>query len=410
MRESAPISAPPSDSVYPQPRPAHPAPDPTDSGGWEPHSAWQRSGHNGLAWVGTAMPGVGMAAVLGVLATALADWLGIEVLGYAKSPISPILVTVLFGLAVRNTVGLPAVYDHGLSICVKQFLRVGVALLGIRLSLVEAGVTGLIALPIVAVTITAAFVVVTGLGRALGLPRRLATLITIGTSVCGITAIVALSPVIKAEEDETSYAVATIAAFGMVAMLVYPFMAHFIFSAPYQAGLFLGTSIHDTSQVAGAGLTYQQQFGEPAVLDTAVVAKLVRNLCMIAIIPLMGMLYHRHSEGGSDDGSKAVRWRDMVPLFILGFLAMTVIRTLGDLGERPFGFLSLDSWARVISIFQRLAEIGLLLAMAGVGLGTNLRRMRSLGLRPLSVGLVAAVCVGLASYLAIRLLVSLELA
>lgn len=369
----------------------------------------RRSLHVGLVWLATLLPGLALAAGLAVIATVLSDWIGVDLLGYDTSPISAILLTVLLGLVMRNTIGLPDVCEPGVRVCVKRILRIGVALLGIRLSLVQAGVTGLIALPVVLVCIAVALLLVSGLNRLLGLPRRLGTLIAVGTSICGITAIVATAPVIDAGEDETSYAVATIALFGMVALFVYPFLAHLIFGNSYQAGLFLGTAIHDTSQVAGAGLTYQQQFNAPEALETAVVTKLVRNLCMIGVIPLMGVLYHRRPDAASQTDSGPMRFTDMVPLFILGFLAMTALRTIGDLGDRPFGILDPAAWDWAVALFQQLAELALLLAMAGVGLGTSLRRLRVLGLRPLSVGLAAAVSVGLVSFLLIRLLVTLSI-
>lgn len=348
------------------------------------------------------LPGLALAAGLGMAATLLSRWLGVDLLGYAQSPLSPILLTVLLGLLVRNTVGLPDVFEPGLELAVRRLLRIGVALLGVRLSLAAAGTTGLIALPIVIVCIVSALLLVAGLARLLRLPPRLGALIAVGTSICGISAIVAISPVIAADDDETGYAVGTIALFGMVSLFVYPFLAHLLFEDPRHAGIFLGSSIHDTSQVAGAGLAYQMQFGAPQALDAAVVTKLVRNLCMVAVIPLMAVLHHRRS--GGDSASKAPRGG--VPLFVLGFLAMAALRSLGDVGPRPFGVLEPSQWARVIALAQSAAEILLLLAMAAVGLGTSLRRLSALGLRPLTAGLAAAIAVGGVSVLLIRLFVA----
>lgn len=371
------------------------------------------------------LPGLALAAALAVVATVLARWVGVDLLGFGRSPVSPVLVTVLLGLAVRNTVGVAAAFEPGLSLCVKQVLRVSVALLGIRLSLSAAGATGLSALPVVAATVVVALAVVTGLTRLLGLPRRLGTLIAVGTGICGITAIIATAPVIGADDDETSYAVGTIALFGMLALLVHPYLAHVLFGDGYRAGIFLGTAIHDTSQVAGAGLAYAQQFGSEVALETATVTKLIRNLSMIAVIPLMGMMYHRGggraagrgldadsadvAEGGDgaghvargSRGSLGARLVTMVPLFIVGFLAMTALRTIGDMGRRPFGVLDPESWAAVVHAGETASEIGLLLAMAAVGLGTGLRRISALGLRPLGVGMAAAATVGVVSYVAI---------
>src|SRR5207248_11402201 len=187
-------------------------------------------------------------------------------------------------------------------------------LLGLRLSLGAVGGGGLTALPVVAACIVAALVGATWLGRVLDLPRRLSALIAVGTSICGVSAIVAAAAAIEAEDDEVSYAVACITLFGLVALFGYPFFAHAVFAEqPQLAGIFLGTAIHDTAQVAGAGLIYEQQFNAPEALNTAAVTKLMRNLCMVGVIPLVSVLYHRSARGRERGRQK---WHALVPLFV----------------------------------------------------------------------------------------------
>ena len=167
-----------------------------------------------------------------------------------------------------------------------RILRLGIVLLGIRLSIVEAGAIGLKALPVIIGTILAAIAIVTYVSRRVGLTDRLGTLIGVGTSICGATAIVAMSPTIGAKDDETAYAVACITLFGVVAMLAYPFAAHWLFDGDaFRSGMFLGTAVHETAQVAGAGLVYQKYFHISQALDVATVTKLVRNLSMLIVMP-----------------------------------------------------------------------------------------------------------------------------
>lgn len=378
-------SSPPPAASAPRPPSEGPAPAP----GWTTR-------------IGRLIPGLGLAATLGALATALAWWVGVEVMGYPKSPISAIPIAVLLGLVVRDTAGVAPIFDSGLRFCVRRLLRLGVVLLGIRLSLTDAGATGLIALPLVVACIAAALLIVGALSRLLSIPGRLGTLIAVGTSICGVTAIVATAPVIEASEDEVSYAVATIALFGTLALFTYPWIAHVLFADPRHAGLFLGTAIHDTSQVAGAALTFEHQFGPSRALDVAVVTKLVRNALMVAVIPLVSAL-HRRGGAAHAEARGLARLTDAVPLFIVGFLLMATVRTVGDMGSRPFGVLEPAAWDGAIIVMQQAAEMALLLAMAGVGLGTSLRRLRVLGMRPLAVGLAAALCVGGISTLLISL-------
>ena len=235
----------------------------------------------------------------------------------------------------------------------------------------------------------------------MGLSGKLGTLIAVGTSICGATAIVATAPTIAAKDDEVAYSVACITLFGVVAMLVYPFAGHLIFDGDaFKAGLFLGTSVHETAQVAGAGLVYQQYYSDPQALDVATVTKLVRNLGMLLIIPLMSILYHRNHS----DGTEAPKWYTMIPLFVIGFAMMSLIRTVGDMGEQPFGVLDPATWKSIVGHVKDAAELCLAVAMAAVGLGTSIKGLKDIGLRPLGAGLVAAVLVGGVSITLISLL------
>jgi uncharacterized integral membrane protein (TIGR00698 family) len=361
--------------------------------------------HQVFGWLGTLCPGVALALGLAFVGLQGAQWTGSLVVKSGHSPISPILVALLMGLAIRNAIGLPAVYESGLKFCLRHVLRFGIMLLGLRLSLAAVGSIGLVALPVIVGCIATALILVSWVNHALGLPRRLGSLIAVGTSICGVSAIVATAPVVEAEEDEVSYAVACVTLFGMMALFSYPFLAHWLFADQARmAGMFLGTAIHDTAQVAGAGLIYRQQYGVPEALDTATVVKLVRNLFMAGVIPLMALLYHRRRDDGKAGGARP-GWLQVVPLFVLGFVAMAAIRSLGDLGDRPLLVFDRGAWGRFLSGADILSSWCLATAMAGVGLGTGLAKLRVLGWRPLCVGLAAAAMVGGASFGLITLLV-----
>ncbi len=367
-------------------------------------SPWQERGNQLLETVGSILPGVSIAIGLALVGRFAADRAGTSLLGFAESPVSPILVAILLGLLIRNTIGIPVVYDAGLQLCLKRILRVGVALLGIRLSLSAVGSIGLLALPIVVTCIATALLLVSAVNRAAGLSRRLGTLVAVGTAICGNTAIAATAPLIRADEDETSYAIGCVTLFGLLALLTYPFLSHWLFAGdPRLAGLFLGTAIHDTAQVAGAGLLYVQQFGAPEALDTATVTKLLRNLLMLLVIPLMGVLYARSTP--EQTTRSRPRFLQMVPLFVFGFLALALLRTVGDVGATPLaGLLSEEDWQGFIHTASLGSAWCLTVAMAAVGLGTNLQRLKILGLKPLAVGLTAALIVGVVSAALIHLL------
>jgi uncharacterized integral membrane protein (TIGR00698 family) len=368
-------------------------------------ATWQHRTNQVFGWLGGLCPGILLALGLAFIGRQGAEWIGSEVLKLKQSPVSPILVALLLGLAIRNAIGLPAVYESGLKFCLRHVLRLGIMLLGLRLSLTALGQIGLVGLPIIVGCIGAALILVTWFNRALGLPRRLGSLIAVGTSICGVSAIVATGPVVEAEEDEVSYAVACVTIFGLLALFTYPFLAHTIFRGdPRMAGLFLGTSIHDTAQVAGAGLMYSQQYGVKDAQNTAMVVKIVRNLFMAAVIPLMAVLYHR---GSGLDSARSARpkWHQIVPGFVLGFVVLAGVRSLGDVGERAFMVFDRESWKEWLASADLASGWLLTTAMAGVGLGTGLAKLRVLGWRPLCVGLVAAALVGGVSFGLITLLV-----
>jgi len=138
-------------------------------------------------------------------------------------------------------------------------------------------------------------------------------------------------------------------------------------------------------------LIYQQQYDAAAALDAATVTKLVRNLFMAAVIPLVAVYYHR---GEKKSGVPKQKWHSFVPLFVAGFVAMVLIRTVGDIGERPFGLLTEEQWDASVGVVREASKWCLIVAMASIGLGTDLSRMKTIGMKPLMVGLSAAVLVG----------------
>jgi len=289
----------------------------------------------------TVLPGLLLALALAFAGQFLSKWIGIDLMGLPKSPISAIMMAIILGIIIRNTISLPAAFQPGIRFGLVRVLRLGIVLLGIRLSLGEVGAIGLQALPIIFGVVASALLIVTYFSKKLGLSPKLGTLIAVGTSICGATAIVATAPTIAARDDEVAYSVACVTLFGVFAMLVYPFAAHWLFAGDvFASGLFLGTSVHETAQVAGAGLVYQQYYNDPQALDVATVTKLVRNLGMLLIIPLMAVLYHR----SSSDGTQAPKWYTMSPLFVIGFACMSLLRTVGDMGDVPFGFLEPEQW------------------------------------------------------------------
>ena len=219
--------------------------------------------------------------------------------------------------------------------------------------------------------------------------------------------------VTSTKEEEVSFAIANITVFGIVAMVTYPFLAHWIFSGDTtMTGLFTGTAIHETAQVAASGLIYDQTFGitsSPTSADIAMVTKLVRNVLMAIVIPLMTFIYMRRTgvtgEASERGYKKAFK---LFPLFILGFLFMAILRSIGDAGVQgsglAIGLWNGGQWVEVTTGITEWSGYILATAMAGVGLGTSFKSMKGLGIKPFFIGLFSAALLGVVAIIMIFLL------
>lgn len=353
---------------------------------------------------GSRLPGVAAAFVVMLAGFWLADAIGRQILAAqgltGSSPVSGVPVAIVLGLVLRNTLTLPASLTPGLKFATTTILRAGIVLVGIRLSLFDVVKLGIAGLPVVIGAIVTGLLFVTWFNRKLGLPPRLGTLIAAGTSICGVTAIVSTAPAIEADEREVAYAIANVVAFGLIGMLLYPYLAHSILNTSETIGLFLGTAIHDTSQVVGAALTYKQVYGDDVVLRVATVTKLTRNIFLAVVIPILTWMHLRAQAKKPGAAGIGAPRTSIVPGFVIGFVLMAVVRTIGDatLGSTgaAFGVFSADGWASLTRDLGDFWASQVLLgtAMAAVGLNTNFSVFKGVGVKPFAVGMAGALAVG----------------
>ncbi len=306
--------------------------------------------------------------------------------------ISEVLVAVVLGLYLRNALGVSARLEPGIKFALNRILRLGIILLGLRLSLQDVTAMGVTALVLVIVCITVALLMSYVAGRLFKIPARLAALIGVGTAICGNSAIVATAPVIEANEDDMSFAVATITLFGLVAVIFYPILGHLAGLSDRVFGLWAGTAVNDTSQVVAVGAAYSS-----AALNVATVVKLIRNTLMAPIIVFIGLAYRRAGQHRlTRQAAEATRltFGKLAPWFVLGFLFLAFVRTLGvAAGVLPQSVDhpgALQTAAAGLKFVDEAARFCILMALAGVGLGTRLQNMRQIGLKPFVVGLCVA--------------------
>jgi uncharacterized integral membrane protein (TIGR00698 family) len=343
----------------------------------------------GPAWVGLQMV-TGVAIISRFFQGLISDPI-------LNKTISEILVAVSLGLYVRNWIGLSPRSEAGIKFAIQRILRLGIILLGLRLSLQDVAATGLTALVLVLICISIALTLSYLAGRIFHVPTRLAMLIGVGTAICGNSAIVATAPVIEAKEEEVSFAVATITLFGLMAVLLYPLIGHLLGLSDRTFGLWAGTAVNDTSQVVAVGAVYSEM-----ALNFATIVKLTRNTLMAPLIVLIGLFYNHGLNNRTNvrvANTSGLRFGKLVPGFVFGFLLMSLIRTAGvaisilpqDISQPGNLILA----ANVLKGLNEVAKFAILMALAGVGLNTNLAGLRRIGFKPLimgtSVALVLAV-------------------
>lgn len=317
--------------------------------------------------IGMLVPGVGGAAVV-----AGAAWLLAQVL---PGPIGAVSLAVLLGLVAGQLLPREPLAS-GIGFVTRRVLRLGIVLLGARLSLVEVAELGAVSVALVVGTLAVGFATAWYVGRAVGLSRELSALLGIGSAICGNTAIMATAPVIRARERDVGLAVATITLCGTVALLVYPSIGRVLGMDDVAFGMWAGLAVQDTSQVVATGAAFSEE-----ARDVATVVKLVRNTFLAVLLPLIAWAWRRQP-GIEASTTGAAGIRKAFPTFVLGFLGMAALRSVGIIGEDLGEGLG------------QAASLAILLAVAGLGLSVHLRDLARTSVRSVAVGALAAAVLG----------------
>jgi len=280
-----------------------------------------------------------------------------------------VLWAIVFGLVVSNTVGVPALFRRGVD-TYEFWLKAGIVLLGVRFLLGDVAKLGGVSLACVALELAGAIVLMTALGRAFGLSPKLISLLSIGSSICGVSAIIAAKGAIEADDEDASYAMAAILALGAVSLFVFPLIGRSLGMSDNAYGLWVGLAVDNTAEATAAGALFSDAAGKFAVL-----AKTARN-ATIGFVVLGYALYWVKRNQGKAIGNKAAFLWQKFPKFVLGFLVISAMATAGAFSkEQMTDLANLSRWA-------------FLLTFAGVGLRTNVRELMKQGWRPLVVGVV----------------------
>jgi uncharacterized integral membrane protein (TIGR00698 family) len=290
---------------------------------------------------------------------------------------APVLA-LLFGIAIRSSGASAPRFDAGIRFSAKVVLPAAIVLSGFGLSFAMVVRTGLATLPVTIVTIAVALACAPVLGRLLRVETGTRALIAIGTAICGASAIAAVASVTDPPEEDVALSIATIFTYNIIAVLVFPPIGHLLHLSQDAFGVWAGTAVNDTSSVVAAGYAYGREAGAYAT-----VVKLTRATCILPVVGVLAMLRARtraHAGG-------RVPWRRIVPWFIVWFLCAALVNTAGLV--RP-------DWHEPIA---HVSTFLIAVALAGIGLQTNLRHLVTSGARPLALGGVLWVLVAVASLL-----------
>jgi uncharacterized integral membrane protein (TIGR00698 family) len=313
------------------------------------------------------IPGVLTAAMVAAVAVICA-----QVVPLVGAPVFAIVI----GVTIRALGPLPAPCKPGVAFSARVVLQAAIVVSGFALSLATVLATGLGTLPVTLGTIAVALILAPVLGRLLRLDAALRTLVGVGTAICGASAIAAVSSVIEPEEADVALSIATVFFYNVVAVLVFPPIGHALGLTQQAFGLWAGTAINDTSSVVAAGYVYGRDAG-----DYATIVKLTRATLILPIVAALALwLARTRGRAGT-----RVPWKRIVPWFILWFLVAALVNSSGVVPP---------SWHDPIAT---VAVFMISVALAAIGLQTELVRLLRAGTRPLALGFLLWIAVALSS-------------
>jgi uncharacterized integral membrane protein (TIGR00698 family) len=329
-----------------------------------------------MASCSALLPGCALAMVLALSASFVAEHYG--------GP--KYLFALLMGMAFHHLAEVPR-YGRGIDFCAKQLVRLGVALLGLRIVLGDLQALGWFGALALATGLVATLLFGIWCSKRLGLPRSLGILSGGGTAICGISATLAISATLPPSEEVermTLLSAVGIAAFSTLAMVTYPLLAVAFELHAHEAGFLLGGSIHDVAQVVGAAYILS-----PEVADVATLAKMFRVALLLPVVLVLSAWFRNHRPSGH--GGSRLAFGQLIPWFLLVFIALAIANNVLALPAFLVTSLTgLSGWCLVMSI-------------AALGVKTSLEKLAVLGWRPIVLFALEALFILAWMLLALRL-------
>ncbi|WP_366923515.1 YeiH family protein [Metallumcola ferriviriculae] len=295
-----------------------------------------------------------------------------------------VLIAILLGMIISNAVTIPQVFVPGIN-TYELWLKTGIVFLGARLLLQHVAQLGGTGFLLVLIEISVSIATVKLLERIFKIPDKMGSLIAIGVGICGVSAIIGATGAIEADEEDASYAIATILIFGAVAVFLYPLLGHLMGLSDTVFGFWAGLAVDNTAEAVATGFAFSDQAGQ-----FATIAKLTRNALMGVVILAFALVYARKGMTGQVENKGQFIW-SRFPKFLLGFLAFSLLGTVG--------FFSSDN----ITSLKHLSSWAFMLSFAGIGFRTEFARMRVSGFKPVIVGFGAMLAVSVVTLVMVYL-------
>lgn len=299
------------------------------------------------------------------------------------SILGQLVIAIILGMAWRAAFKVQDSWQVGIAFSSKKLLRLGIILLGMRLNLADIYHAGANVFLIAVINLVFALLVVYGLTKMFKVEQKLGILTACGTAICGAAAVVAIAPQIKANEKEMAVGAAIVALLGTIFTLIYTVIYSIIDLTPTEYGIFAGGTLHEIAHVIAAASA-----GGNEAIDIAVIVKLTRVALLVPVAIMIGIFYRRIDK---NEEKRAFSF-SIIPWFILGFLAMSAINSLGIIP------------ANVAQAFVNIAYILIAMAMAGLGLNVDIKTFKELGVKAFIAGLIGSVCLSVLGYILVIIL------
>lgn len=296
---------------------------------------------------------------------------------------------ILFGM-ILAFISRPEKLESGIKYTSKTILQYSIILLGFEMNLFNVIKVGGQSLLVMVFTLSSSFITAYLVGKAMKIDGKTTTLIGVGTSICGGSAIAATAPVIRAKDEDVAQAISTIFLFNIIAVFIFPPLGHMLGLSDTGFGMWAGTAINDTSSVVAAGASWSSAVGNNTALAFATIVKLTRTL-MIVPITLVLAIYttrkiRRENSNENAEGSN-YSIAKIFPWFVLGFVLTAILNT----------FLPIPD--TVSSALVQIGKFMIVMAMTAIGLNTNLKKLLTNGLKPICLGLCCWFVVAVVSLL-----------